>query len=326
MNELILGDCLEVLKNIDSESVDLVYLDPPFFSNRNYEVIWGDSGEMRSFQDRWSGGIDHYISWLKERVMEMHRVLKPTGSIFLHCDWHANAYIRVYILDKIFGERHFLNEIVWKRTTAHGNSKRLGRVYDTIFYYAKSTAHQYRNLTTDFSEQQLARYKQDEQGYYRAENLTSPGKARQFEWRGLWPGENRSWAYSLQQLEIFYEQGLILLQKDGRPRKDGLKKYLHDTAGAALQDLWTDLVLAPTNGERIGYPTQKPESLLKRIILCATDESNVVLDPFVGSGTTVVMAHKLNRSWLGIDQAETALKVSQQRLQQIGWANIKEAL
>jgi DNA modification methylase len=122
MNQLILGDCLEVLKTLASDSVDLIYLDPPFFSNRNYEVIWGDKGEVRSFEDRWSGGVDHYIAWLKERVVEMHRVLKPTGSIFLHCDWHANAYIRVFILDKIFGEENLRNEIIWKRANAKGLS------------------------------------------------------------------------------------------------------------------------------------------------------------------------------------------------------------
>jgi DNA modification methylase len=111
VNQLILGDNLEILKTMEGESVDLIYLDPPFFSNRNYEVIWGDAGEIRSFEDRWAGGIDHYIAWLKERVIEMHRVLKKTGSIFLHCDWHADAYIRVWILDKIFGEKNFLNHI-----------------------------------------------------------------------------------------------------------------------------------------------------------------------------------------------------------------------
>ena len=122
VNRLILGDNLEIMKSMESEYVDLIYLDPPFFSNRNYEVIWGDKGEIRSFQDRWSGGISHYVDWLKERVEEMYRILKPTGSIFLHCDWHANAYIRVQILDRIFGEKNFRNEIIWKRAeTVKGN-------------------------------------------------------------------------------------------------------------------------------------------------------------------------------------------------------------
>jgi SAM-dependent methyltransferase len=132
MNKLILGDNLEILKKMDSESIDLIYLDPPFFSNRNYEVIWGDSGEVRSFQDRWSGGVDHYIAWLKERVSEMYRLLKPTGVIFLHCDWHANAHIRVSILDKIFGYSNFISEIIWKRATAHNTSSRKLNVIDNF--------------------------------------------------------------------------------------------------------------------------------------------------------------------------------------------------
>lgn len=127
VNKLILGDNLEILKQIDSESIDLIYLDPPFFSNRNYEVIWGDEGEVRSFKDRWSGGMDHYIAWLKERVEQMHRALKSTGSIFLHCDWHANAYIRVDILDKIFGYQNFNSEIIWQRTTNTGSSKGIAK-------------------------------------------------------------------------------------------------------------------------------------------------------------------------------------------------------
>ncbi|MDR3244900.1 MAG: site-specific DNA-methyltransferase, partial [Prevotellaceae bacterium] len=139
VNKLILGDNLEILKKMESETIDLIYLDPPFFSNRNYEVIWGDSGEIRSFQDRWSGGIDHYITWLKVRVAEMHRILKPTGSIFLHCDWHANAYIRVEILDKIFGINNFMGEIIWQRTNAHNDArKKLAVLKDTIWYYSKS--------------------------------------------------------------------------------------------------------------------------------------------------------------------------------------------
>jgi adenine specific DNA methylase Mod len=113
VNKLILGDNLEIMKAMDSETIDLIYLDPPFFSNRHYEIIWGDEREIRSFHDRWSGDIDYYIVWLKERVREMHRLLKPTGSIFLHCDWHADAYIRVHILDDIFRRNNFRNHIVW---------------------------------------------------------------------------------------------------------------------------------------------------------------------------------------------------------------------
>ena len=142
VNRLILGDNLEIMKSIENDSIDLIYLDPPFFSNRHYEIIWGDAGEIRSFKDRWAGGIDHYIAWLKERVEQMYRVLKKTGSIFLHCDWHANAYIRVDILDKIFGKENFRNEIIWKRRTGNNSSvhtaKQFGAISDTIYFYSKS--------------------------------------------------------------------------------------------------------------------------------------------------------------------------------------------
>jgi len=146
VNRLILGDNLEILKSMESDTIDLIYLDPPFFSNRNYEVIWGDSGEIRSFQDRWSGGISHYIDWLKERVAEMHRILKPTGSIFLHCDWHADAYIRVHILDRIFGENNFRGNIIWQRAQAHNDAKKkIAVLSDTIWYYSKSRKTTYRS-------------------------------------------------------------------------------------------------------------------------------------------------------------------------------------
>ncbi|MDR0784316.1 MAG: site-specific DNA-methyltransferase, partial [Treponema sp.] len=138
VNKLILGDNLETLKKTPDECIDLIYLDPPFFSNRNYEVIWGDEGEIRSFQDRWSGGIDHYIGWLYDRVEQMHRILKPTGSIYLHCDWHADAYIRVNILDKIFGGQNFRNEIVWSYQRWTAGKSAFQRTHDSIFFYSKS--------------------------------------------------------------------------------------------------------------------------------------------------------------------------------------------
>ena len=317
VNRLILGDNLEVMKTLEKESVDLIYLDPPFFSNQNYEVIWGDTGEMRSFQDRWSGGIDHYIAWLKERIEQMHRVLKNTGSIFLHCDWHADAYIRVWILDKIFGEQNLRNHIVWRRTNAKSNiTQKLGIVTDSILFYSKSDQFSPNILYVETSAAQLSRYKQeDEKGLYRCENLTTPGRARQFIWRGVHPGENRSWGFSEEKLEELYDQGSIVLQKDGRPRKDGLKKYLADSEGSVLNNLWDDIDrVANTSKERIGYPTQKPEALMERIIKMASSEGDLVLDPFMGGGTTIAVAEKLNRKWLGIDQSVMAVKVSELRL------------
>jgi len=317
MNRLILGDNLDIMKTLESESVDLIYLDPPFFSNRNYEVIWGDAGEVRSFEDRWSGGISHYIDWLKERVELMYRLLKKTGSIFLHCDWHADAYIRVDIMDKIFGERNFRNHIIWKRTNAKSNiTQKLGIVTDSILFYSKSGLFKPNILHAETSSAQLSRYKQeDEKGLYRCENLTAPGNARQFVWRGVHPGENRSWCFSEEKLEELYAQGLITLQKDGRPRKDGWKKYLSDSEGSVLHNLWDDIDrIANTSNERIGYPTQKPEVLLERIIRMASNEGDMILDPFMGGGTTAAVADKLKRQWIGIDQSVMAIKVTEFRL------------
>jgi DNA modification methylase len=269
MNQLILGDNLEILKSLESDSIDLIYLDPPFFSNRNYEVIWGDAGEIRSFQDRWSGGIDHYIAWLKERVLEMHRLLKPTGSLFLHCDWHANAHIRVYILDKVFGEQNFRNEIVWCYKKWAVAEKSFSKNHDNILFYSKSSEYKYNQLLQERAESTLKRF-----------------------------GNNKI-------VSGFDDKGNRLPSQTLNEKSKGVKMY----------DWWEIPIIAPSGKERIGYPTQKPEALLERIILCASNEGDTVLDPFVGGGTTVAVADRLKRQWLGIDQSVQAIKVSEMRLQ-----------
>jgi DNA modification methylase len=318
-NRLILGDNLEILKTMESSSVDLVYLDPPFFSNRKYEVIWGDEGEVRSFQDRWSGGMDHYIGWLKDRVVEMHRILKPTGSIFLHCDWHANAYIRVDILDKVFGMQNFINEITWKRTTTHNDTKQgakhFGRVTDTIFFYSKGKKYtfnpQHERYTSNYVAQSYSRV--DEHGRrFKASDLSAAkgGGDTSYSWKGQKPPQGRYWAYSKENMNKFEEEGTIFYSSSGRPY---LKHYLDEMPGTSVDELWFNCVYR-SKDERIGYPTQKPEALLERIIKSATNEGDVVLDPFVGGGTTVSAAEKLNRRWIGIDQSVQAIKVTEYRL------------
>jgi DNA modification methylase len=305
MNQLILGDCLEVLKTLASDSVDLIYLDPPFFSNRNYEVIWGDKGEIRSFEDRWSGGVDHYIAWLKERVEEMHRVLKPTGSIFLHCDWHADAYIRVFILDKIFGEQNFRNEIIWKRSYGHGDSKKsLGRSHDVILYYVKN---QKKYLLNCFYHAHDPKYidsffkHSDKRGIYKLENLTSPSPRPNltYEYKG-YPPPAKGWRVNLEKMEGLDKDGRLHFpsKNDGRIMR---KVYLHELEGQPMTDMWTDIKpLSAHDSDRLGYPTQKPEALLERIINMASNEDDIVLDPFNGGGTTVAVADRLNRQWIGI--------------------------
>jgi DNA modification methylase len=314
MNQLILGDCLEVMQNMDSESVDLIYLDPPFFSNRNYEVIWGDKGEVRSFEDRWSGGIDHYISWLKERVSEMHRLLKPTGSIYLHCDWHANSHIRVHILDRIFNYNNFLGEIIWQRTNAHNDAKKkLAVLTDTIWYYSKSEKFIYNPVYGEYSEKYLKDfYKfEDKKGRYSLGDLTNtkPGPYN-YDYKGYLPNQN-GWRCPIETMEKWDNDGLIHfpIKQDQRLR---LKRYLKEE-GTILGNIWTDIGNVQGSA-RIGYPTQKPEKLLDRIIQASSNEGDTILDPFVGGGTSVVVADKLGRNWIGIDQSVQAVKVSEFRL------------
>ncbi|MDD2815899.1 MAG: site-specific DNA-methyltransferase [Thiotrichaceae bacterium] len=333
MNRLILGDNLEILKSLESESVDLIYLDPPFFSNRNYEVIWGDKGEVRSFEDRWSGGVDHYIDWLKVRVEEMHRILKPTGSIFLHCDDHANAYIRVFVLDKIFGESNFRSELIWKRTSSHNSAKRFPQIHDTIYFFSKTINYRFNAIKVRYSDKYAEVFKyQDDFGKYKRADLTGSGVRNGLSgdvWKGYNPTEKgRHWATPnnlkglfdipaelnlLEILDFLDEKGVIIHAKS-KGSLPSYKNYESVSQGKIQQSIIDDI--PPIKGkEAIGYPTQKPEALLERIISCASNEGDVILDPFVGGGTTVAVAEKLKRQWIGIDQSVQAVKVSEMRLQ-----------
>ena len=269
VNKLILGDNLEILKGMEDETVDLIYLDPPFFSNRNYEVIWGDAGEIRSFQDRWSGGIEHYLAWLNERVKQMFRILKDTGSFYLHCDWHANAEIKVFILNKIFGENNFRNEIIWCYNGPANTSKVFPQKHDTIYRYSKSNDFTFNkdDILVPYDEATLKR---------------------------------RSYAETK-------KKGIQFQGKD-------MEEYLK---GRVPFDWWSGINSGGqiSSKERIGYPTQKPEALLERIIKASSNEGDIVLDPFMGGGTTIAVADKLDRKWIGIDQSVQAVKVTELRLQ-----------
>ena len=321
-NRLILGDNIEKLKEIASESVDLIYLDPPFFSDRKYEVIWGDEGEVRSFEDRWAGGIEHYIGWLKERVEEMYRVLKPTGMLFLHCDWNASQYIKVNILDKLFGYNNCRNEIIWKRNfTKKGSQHSMTRLAvnnDTIFMYSKSAKYTfYTPKSKNLDENELLKIydKIDENDKrFKSEPIELPAiMARKnliFEYKGYTP--KYGWMMVKEKLDELDRQNKIYFTKNGKPRR---KNFLDDYEGSEIDNIWTDILpIGQNQSEIIGYPTQKPELLLHRIIEMASNEGDLVLDPFVGGGTTVAVADKLNRKWIGIDQSVMAVKVTDFRL------------
>ncbi len=257
-----------------------------------------------------------YLSMMAPRLVELRRVLKPAGSIYLHCDTSACSYLRV-MMDAVFSPDRFLNEITWKRTTAHNDPKRYGRVQDRLLYYSKTKDKTFNRIGGTLSDTQRARYKYtDKLGPFKAENLTAPHfhKDRTFEWRGVHPGSDRQWRFGVEQLERLYAEGLILLQRDGRPRKDGLKEYLANAAAPALQDIWTDIQLGPTDSERLGYPTQKPLALLERIISVSSSPGEVVLDPFCGCGTAVDAAQRLDRQWIGIDITHLAINLIRHRL------------
>lgn len=261
---LYCDDNLERLSALPNESVDLIYLDPPFFSNKHYEVIWGDEAEVRSFNDRWDGGIWQYIDWMKHRVIEMKRVLKPTGTIYLHCDHHASHYLKM-MMDDVFGTRQFLNEIVWHYESASGAPKKwLHRNHDTILRYAASNPKlvTWNHPLNPWPESTLAKWQTDQHGTY---------------------------------------------------HMNGGKKYYINPDGKYDDDVW-DITFSTRSKERLGYPTQKPEALLAKIIKASSNKGDIVLDPFCGCGTAVVVAERLERRWVGIDISPTAVNLMRRRL------------
>jgi DNA modification methylase len=265
---------LERLSRLPSESVDMIYLDPPFFSNKNYEVIWGDEAEVRSFEDRWAGGIKHYVRWMRERLMEARHVLKRTGTIYVHCDWHASHYLKVMMDgEHMFDRRNFRNEIVWAYRGGGTPRKDFARRHDVILRYSKTKDY-------DF-------YPDEIRIPYQAEGL---GRTDDAMW-GKHKGTN--------------------------------KVYKPHPLGKVPEDWWPMNPLNANDPERIGYPTQKPESLLERIIKASSKRGDVILDPFCGCGTTLAVAERLGRRWIGIDISPTAAEIMKIRLKKMGAEDVE---
>ncbi len=291
-NKLILGDNLEIMKKLPSESIDLIYIDPPFFSNKNYAVVWNDEGEVASFKDIWSGGIETYINWLYERVEEMYRLLKPTGSFYLHCDWHAFAEIKLYILDRIFGKENFKNEIIWyyRRWTNSSNSYK--RMHDVIFFYTKSSKNTFNKIKIEPTRSQQ---KVIEKGY----NVNSVKKSGK----------------KILQLLVYNKRKVDNLVK---LKKINLSKYgnivYRENKLTEANDVFEIQYLHSQAKERIGYPTQKPEKLLERIISASSNKGDLVADFFLGGGTTIATAERLKRDWIGVDSSVAAVKITENRL------------
>ena len=346
---LFTGDNLEVMRGINSACIDLIYLDPPFNSNADYAAPIGSKAAGAAFKDTWTlddvdlawhgqiaeehpglytiinaAGECHgksmkaYLIMMGVRLLEMKRLLKPTGSIYLHCDPTASHYLKM-VMDTIFGRSNYRNEIIWKRNTGNSAGHQFGRVHDTILYFTQTDDRVWNGITgEEHSPEQLSRFKVDESGrLFTGQDLTAPNHSKEpsFEWRGTTPGITRRWAHSLDALEQFWSEGRILLKRDGTPRLDGLKVYLDDLPGPKLQSVWTDVSrVSNTGAERLGYPTQKPLKLLERIIKASSHEGQMVLDPFCGCATACVAAEHLQREWIGIDLSEKAADLVRHRL------------
>lgn len=360
MNRLYYGDNLTVLRGtIDDESVDLIYLDPPFNSQATYNVLFKSTAgekskaQIEAFEDTWGWGDEAelafdgvmtsgnsdvaemlramrsflkendmmaYLSMMAVRLLELNRVLKKSGCLYLHCDPTASHYLKI-LMDSIFGATNFKNEIIWKRTSAHSSSKRYGPVHDVILFYAKSDSFRWRPVYTKYDEVYLETFfdQTDADGRrWKRMDLTGAG-IRHGETGNIWRGidvtsKGRHWAYPPSDLEAMDAAGkLHWPQKaDGVPR---LKQYPEDLPGVPLQDIWTDIrPIHNLAADRMGYATQKPVGLLERLLSTSSDVGDIVLDPFCGCGTTIHAAQKLKREWIGIDITHLAISLIEKRL------------
>ncbi|MEM0465273.1 MAG: DNA methyltransferase [Candidatus Pacearchaeota archaeon] len=300
------GDCFAVLKKFFPENcIDLIYLDPPFSFDPKYAKLWGDKDSLKIFKEITKGGVTNYINWMSHRLEECHRVLKSTGSIYLHCDWKFGHYLKVE-MDNIFGRNNFRNHITWRREYAKGAkviSKQFPRDSDFILFYTKGKdwfyERQFREIALTEEEAKIKGYKYDEnlKRWFR----TAP--------RGDYTED------SVKRLE---EEGRIYITKNNKkrvvyPAETKGEKIIHKEI---IDDIWTDLpgIMHVSKSERENYPTQKPESLLERIIKASSKEGDIVLDPMCGCGTTIVVANKLNRRWIGIDISSQACNIIKKRM------------
>lgn len=365
-NHLYYGDNLGVLRDeIADNSVDLIYLDPPFNSNASYNVLFrGPSGsesaaQIEAFDDTWhwtdaaeeafgevlrSGNgaaaemlramrsflgendMMAYLAMMAVRLLELHRVLKPTGSLYLHCDPTASHYLKI-LLDAVFGARNFRNEIVWKRSDAHNDgkqgAKQFGRIHDTLLFYTKSNNWLFNTQYEPLPEKTVQNWYRNVEPTtgrrFNKADLTAAkgGGDTSYEWKGARPPPGRYWAYSKENMEKMEAEGRIVYSRSGRPY---MKRYLDESRGISLQTIWTDISMlrgiqsTRETSERLGYPTQKPVALLERIVAASSNPGDVVLDPFCGCGTTVHAAEKLGRQWIGIDVTHLAIGLIEKRL------------
>ena len=346
---LYYGDCLDWMQRWDDQSVDLIYLDPPFNSKADYNVLYssegGNNAQYRAFSDTWSwdeaaadrfaayegalgrpahdavaglhrilgpSGMLAYLTYMAERLEQMHRLLKPTGSIYLHCDPTASHYLKA-LMDAVFGHQNFRNEIQWRRYGAHNDvgqgSRHYGRVHDKILFYAKGSLPTWNQvfapLDPKYVESTYRHLDADSGKRFTTTPMTGPGGIAKGNPVYEWNGHTRAWRYGRETMQRMHDQGRIYYSKTGYPRR---KLYLDESRGVPVQDVWNDIgSLSGAHKERLGYPTQKPALLLERIVRASSNEGDIVLDPFCGCGTTIDAARKLNRRWVGIDISSFAI-------------------
>jgi site-specific DNA-methyltransferase (adenine-specific) len=349
MNTLYCGDCLDVLRQfVPDESVDLVYIDPPFNSKQDYNIFFDDKKlqtQRIAFEDTWTyknvqasleelHTLEHenlwslllvyqkvashafpYLVMMALRLLEIHRTLRATGSFYLHCDPTMSHYLKS-VCDTIFGGRNFQNEIIWKRSAAHGGAVNYNSIHDTLLYFSKSEHPRWNSPRTSYDASYIKSHYSNTDENGRRYQLVSAhgagqGPARRFGDKVISPPPNRHWM-SQEYIDQMFEQGRVVFTRSGMPR---FKRYLDETGGTPMVTVWDDI--PPVNSqaqERLGYPTQKPKALLERIIKASSNEGDSVLDAFCGCGTTIDAAESLNRKWIGIDISPMAISLIKRRL------------
>ncbi|MGH9516756.1 MAG: site-specific DNA-methyltransferase [Terriglobales bacterium] len=330
-NRLIWGDKKYVLPSLLPEfagKVDLIYIDPPFDTGADFSFTatlphkTSDQDdysflkepsilEQKAYRDIWGRGLNSYLQWFQETAVLLRDLLSERGSIYVHLDWHVGHNAKL-ILDEIFGEQNFQNTVVWKRGPGKSHPKSYGHNADFILFYTKSHGYTFNKQFKELSEEYLKSFKEDKKGKYVTSPLHSGKPAKHVPaWRGVRPPHGRGWAYKIQTLEQFDREGKVEWSSEGVPR---LKRYLEEIEGSVVQELWTDVKPVLGKSGDFLYPTQKPEELLDRIIKASSNENDLVLDSFCGSGTTAAVAEKLNRRWLACDLGRFAIHTTRKRL------------
>ncbi|MGH9108313.1 MAG: site-specific DNA-methyltransferase [Acidimicrobiales bacterium] len=332
-NRLIWGDKKYVLPALAAEQagqIDLIYIDPPFATGQDFSLSFQVEDtqfvkepsliEMKAYRDTWGSGLDSYLEWIYSMTVQLNTLLAETGSLYLHVDPGVSHYVKG-ILDEVFGRDHFRSEIIWKRSTAHSDAKQgrrqYGGIHDVLLFYSKGgnwTWNPEHSAYEDAYVDTKYRSVDKETGRrYRLDNLTGPGGASKGNPSYEVMGVTRYWRYSKGRMDELTAEGRIVQTKPGSVPQ--YKRYLDEMPGVPMQDVWTDLM--PVNSmaaERIGYPTQKPESLLERIIKVSSNEGDLVLDCVCGSGTAAVVAEKLHRRWIACDLGRFAIHTSRKRM------------